>query len=261
MNARERREKIIEFVNELEKVDIGFLKSKFNVSEMTIYRDLQRLESQGYLKKIIGGAIKINDFLVHSESSFAKRLKIYNEEKKAIAKKAVEGIKDGDSIIVDAGTTSFLLVKEINKASLKDLTVITNNIIAQVELAQNKNVNVIATGGTVRDNSFSTVGVIAENILGDIMVDKVFITSKGISKEGNLLDPDLNEGRIKSLFIQRARKRVLIVDSSKFGIIGFYIFSNISKFDTVITDSNISGEYLKILNKMNVKLEIVKVGK
>lgn len=113
---------------------MGFLAKKFNVSEMTIYRDLNDLEDNNLLIKTIGGAIKISESLVHSESSFSKRLKDHNQEKKAIAKKAVEYISNGDSIIIDGGTTTFALVKEINKTDLKELTVLTNNIIVQLEL-------------------------------------------------------------------------------------------------------------------------------
>lgn len=259
MKAKERRQKIVDFVSELEDVSIEFLAEKFKVSEMTIYRDLHILEDKGYLKKTTGGAMKINDFLVHSESPFVKRLKDHNEEKRAIAKKAIEYINNGDSIIIDAGTTGFILVKEINKANFNDLTVITNNMIAQIELTKNPNIDIIAVGGTARYGSYSTVGVIAEKVLKDIIVDKAFITTKGISNDGELFDPTLNEGRIKEIFIQKARKKILIVDSSKFGIIGLYRFSNVSVFDVIITNSKIQNKNLKVLKKIDAKLEIVDV--
>jgi DeoR family fructose operon transcriptional repressor len=259
MKLKERRQKIVEYVNDFETVSIEFLIGKFNVSDMTIYRDLQILESEGYLKKTTGGAIKVNDFLVQSESPFVKRLKVNHREKIAIAEKAVELISNGDSIIIDAGTTSFLLVKEINKTKLSDMTVITNNIVAQIELSKNKNIEIIATGGTVREGSFSTVGVVTEKILNEIMVDKAFITTKGITSDLMIVDPNMYEGRIKELYTRIARKKILIADSSKFGVMGLYQFGSLKDFDVIITDSNISDKNLKVLKKTDLKVEIAEV--
>jgi DeoR family fructose operon transcriptional repressor len=186
-------------------------------------------------------------------------LKVNHRKKIAIAKKAVELIDDGDSIIIDAGTTSFLLVKEINKAELYDLTVITNNIVAQIELAKNKNIEIIATGGTVRDGSFSTVGVATEKFLNEIMVDKAFITTKGITPDLMIVDPNMYEGRVKEFYARIARKRILIVDSSKFGVMGLYRFGYLKDFDVIVTDSNISDNNLRTLKKIDIKIEIARV--
>ena len=101
MKIKERRERIVDLVNDWGNLSVGFLAKKFTVSEMTIYRDLNELEDNNLLIKTSGGAIKISESLVHSESSFSKRLKDHNQEKKAIAKKAVEYIINGDSIIID----------------------------------------------------------------------------------------------------------------------------------------------------------------
>ncbi|MCJ7472445.1 MAG: DeoR/GlpR family DNA-binding transcription regulator [Actinobacteria bacterium] len=260
MKIKERRQKIVDFVNDWGNLSVGFLAKKFNVSEMTIYRDLNELESEKLLIKTSGGAIRINESLVHSESSFSKRLKNHNQEKKAIAKKAVEYISNGDSIIIDGGTTSFALVKEINKTDLKELTILTNNIIVQLELIKNQNVEVIAIGGIARQGSYSTVGEIAENVIKDMQVDKIFVTSKGISSDGGIFDPHLSEGKIKSLLLERARKKILVVDSNKFGIFGFYKFANVSDFDVVIIDSKIQDEHLESLRKLDINLEIVSVS-
>lgn len=259
MKTKERRKKILDLINELEKVSVESLAKNFNVSEMTIYRDLNFLEKEGYLKKTIGGAIKINDFLVSSVTTFAKRLKLHVKEKKAIAKRAVAHICSGDSIIIDAGTTGYYLVKEINNMNLSNLTVITNNIVSQIELKKNTNIEVIATGGTIKYDTYSSVGVLTEKLLKDILVDKVFITTKGITEDGILSDPSIEEGRIKELFLERGREKILIFDSSKFGVVGLYKFSSISDFDVIITDSNIQEKYLKMLKKSNVLLEITEV--
>ncbi|MCL4417149.1 MAG: DeoR/GlpR family DNA-binding transcription regulator [Actinobacteria bacterium] len=258
MKFKERRQEIIELLSNLEEVSIDFLAEKFNVSGMTIHRDLQELEEKGYLKKTIGGAIKINDFLVQSETPFAKKLKIKNNEKIAIAKRAMDYIKNGDSIIIDAGTTNYLLVKEIVKSDIEDLTIITNNIIAQIELVKKEdNLNIIATGGNIRRSSYSSTGIIAERMLERVTVDKAFITTKGISENGDLYDPTDEEGAMKQYFIRRAREKILIVDSSKFGILGLHIIGNINDFDILITDNKIPQKYIDFLKDLDIKLDIV----
>jgi len=226
---------------------------------MTIHRDLQELEEKGYLKKTMGGAIKISDFLVQNETPFAKKLKLKIDEKVAIAKKALEYINNGDSIMIDAGTTNFLLVKEIVKSDIKDLTVITNNIIAQIELAKKEDVKIIATGGTVRRSSYSSTGIIAERMLEKIIADKAFITTKGVSQEGDIYDPTEDEGAMKQAYLKRARGKILIIDSSKFGILGLHIIANVRDFDVLITDNNIQKKYLGYLRDLDLKLEIVGV--
>ena len=260
MKAKERKQKIVDLVSDLGNASIELMTKRFKVSEMTIYRDLHELEDKGYLKKTTGGAISIDSFLVHSESPFFKRIKSYNEEKKAIARKAIEHINEGDSIIIDAGSTSFVLVKEMLKVDLHNLTIFTNSLVSQLELMKNPNIEVISIGGTARPGSYSSVGTIAENALKYISVDKAFLTTKGISNEGDLFDPYMSEGRIKQLFVKKARKKILVTDSNKFGIMGLYRYANIADFDVVIMDSGLQKKHLKLLNGFDIDLKLVEVN-
>lgn len=257
MNSKERRKEIIEILNGLGDLNINFLKNKFNVSEMTIYRDIQLLEEKGLLKKITSWSLG-EDIFVHQVSPFFQRVKININAKKAIAKKALEFINDDNSLFIDGGSTNFLLVKEINNSKLKKITVITNNIISQLELSKNQNIEVIATGGNIIEE-YSCVGIVTEKILDVFNADIAFITSKGISEDGKLFTPNINEGKVKELFIKRAIKKILIVDSTKFGIMGLYNFADINDFDMVITDRNIPSEFLKMLNGADLITEIVDV--
>lgn len=93
-----------------------------------------------------------------------------------------------------------------------------------------------------------------------MQVDKIFVTSKGISSDGDIFDPHLSEGKIKGLFLERAREKILVVDSNKFGIFGFYKFANVSDFDVIIIDSKIQAEHLESLKKLDINLEIVSVS-
>lgn len=259
MNNEERRYAIVNLVNDLEEVSIDFLSDKLKVSKSTIYRDLILLDSEGEIKKTTNGAIKINEFLLEKDSYFANGLKIMYSEKRVIARKAIEYVKDSESMLLDGGTANFVLAGEMHKSNLKDVTIITNNIITQLLLIKNSNLRVVATGGLIQDGCVSILGDFTENMLKNILVNKAFITTKGIDTEGNLFEYQYSESILKKFFIQKAKIKILLIESHKFGRMGIYNVSNITNFDVVITDAGISKEYLEILKKLKVNLQIVNV--
>lgn len=258
MNNNERRKAIVELINDLEEVSIDFLSDKLGVSVSTIHRDLIILDNQGEIKKTIGGGIKINDFLIEKDSYFANGLKIMYSEKRAIARKAIEYIKDSDSILLDAGTANFVLAGLLTKSSLKDVMVITNNIVTQLLLVKKDNLRVVATGGLIQDGCASVLGDFLEDMLKNIFAKKAIITTKGIAIDGNMFEYQYGESILKKFFIEKAQEKILLVESHKLGKMGIYNVSNITNFDVVITDSGIKKEYIDIFKKLNVNLEIVK---
>jgi len=153
MNRTERRQVILDYIDEMDEVNTSFLSKKLSVSRPTIHRDLSMLEKEGYLKKTTNGAIKINDFLIEKDSYFSLGLKVDTKEKKAIAKKAFTYISSGETIIIDAGTINFFMAREINKSNLVNLNVITNNIVTQLVLLKHRDkyLRVFATGGMIKD--------------------------------------------------------------------------------------------------------------
>jgi len=258
MNNKNRRNIIIDIVNDLNEVSINLLGKKFGVSKSTIYRDLILLDKQGQLKKTIRGAIKIEEFLIEEDSYFANGLKIKNAEKRAIAIKALGYIGSDESIILDAGTANFLLAKEIKNSDLWDLTVVTNNIITQLLLVKNRNLRVVAPGGLIMEGCYSALGDFLGDMLKNISANIVFITTKGISLDGSISEFEYSESKIKQLFLQKSRKKILMFNSTKFGRMGIYKVANLTDFDVIITDSGITKEHLEVLKKTGVKLEIVK---
>jgi DeoR family fructose operon transcriptional repressor len=258
LSQKERRDKIAEIINIKGFARIEDLKELFGVSEMTIYRDLQKLENDGLLRKTIGGAIKSIDFFVGGESSFTQRLKTSWEEKKAIAKEAIGMIENGDSIIIDAGSTPYALAMEISRSALKELTVITNSVIGQLELSKNKDVKVLSTGGMMRYNALSLVGSSAEKFIEKISVDKLFLSTKAIAGDGRLMDPDLDESRVKELYIRSAKDVILLADHSKFGKEALCNFASFSDIDVLITDAATDEGALRIFTEGGAK--IIKAG-
>lgn len=262
MNGSARRQSILDFLDEKEEVSTDFLAKKLKVSRPTIYRDLLILEGEGYLKKTTNGAIKINDFLIEKDGYFSVGLKVDLNEKKAVAKKALEFIKSGDTLIIDAGSINYLVAREINKSSLTNINIITSNVITQLALVQHKDkyIRVFATGGLIKDGCASTAGDFSENLLNDLIADKVFLTTKGIDINGNLTEYDYGECVMKKRFIEKSKTRILLTQSQKFGKVGIYHVSNISDFDIIVTDQGINRqpEFLELVKKMDKNLVIVR---
>ena len=263
MNGSTRRLAILNFLDEKEEISTEFLAKKLKVSKPTIYRDLIILEGEGYLKKTTNGAIKINDFLIEKDGYFSVGLKVDLNEKKAVAKKALEFIKSGETIIIDAGTINYLVAREINKSNITNINVIASNVITQLALVQHKDkfVRVFATGGLIKDGCASTAGDFAENLLNDVIADKVFLTTKGVDLKGNLTEYDYGESIMKKRFLEKSKMKILLTQSQKFGKVGVYRVANLSDFDMVITDSGINKryEFLSLIKELNINLGIAKI--
>lgn len=258
-NNSVRRKKIVEIVSELENVDINYLVKNFNISKSTIYRDISIIEDKGLIRKTKNGIASIDELLIDKESLMDVGLKVKTKEKKAIVKKAMEFVNSNEAIIIDSGTTNFLLAKEIKKSNLRNLTIITNNIITQVLLSRNNNLRIVSIGGMIIDGFHSSLGDFLYNILQEVTIKKVFITTKGVSLTGNISEFEYSESIIKKLFIEKGEKKILLIDSGKFSKFGMYKVINLNTFDLIITDSNIEKEQLDILKKGKYQLEVVEV--
>lgn len=218
-------------LNELKlynSLTITELSNKFNVSEMTIRRDLEILEQKGEIIRTKGGATYKSVF----DLSFVDRKNKNIEQKHIISKLAIKLIDKGDSILLDSSSTSYILSNYL----IDDITVITNNLNIANNLLNKKDIRVILLGGIIKNDSASIVGTDALSILDKYYVDKAFISSKTISIDGIVADSSQEEGIMKQKFLEISEKKYLIADSSKFDNRSFFKISNLSKFDTVITN-------------------------
>lgn len=262
MKSTIRRQEILDLLDEEEEISTDFLAGKLKVSKPTIYRDLIILENEGYLKKTKNGAIKINDFLIEKDGYFSAGLKVDLNEKKAVAKKALEFIKSGETIIIDAGSINYLLAREINKSPLTNINIVTSNVITQLALVQHKDkfVRVFATGGLIKDSCASAPGDFAESLLSNMISDKVFLTVKGIDLSGNLTEYDYDESILKKRFLEKSKMKILLTQSQKFGKVGIYNVARLSDFNLLITDAGINKqpEFLDLIKKTRINSIIIK---
>ncbi len=247
----ERRRIILEELQQNKQVDISQLKNLFHVSEVTLRKDLRYLENKNLLIRSRGGAmisVKVGDDL-----PVKKRMVINLGLKKLIALKASSLIKEGDTIIIDSGTTLMQLAGHLNK--IKRLTVITNALDIAVRLSEYDNLKIIVPGGIFRKKSFSLVGVMAVENIQMFRADKYFVSADGINTEG-LFTSNLEEGQIAKTIMSNARENVILIDSSKFDRKGIINFAPLSKIHTLVTDRNIPGNYLNYLNETGIKIII-----
>lgn len=237
MFAEERQKNISLILNNNGSIKVNELSEYFNVSEATIRRDLQEMEEKRLLKRTHGGAVRID--ITNFEPSFLDKKDERQDEKLAIAKAAASMIKDGDTIILDSGTTTLQIAKNI---TARNVTVITNSIDIAEELSNNKDLEIVVTGGTLRFKTRAMVGHICEKTFSYFRVDKAFIGANGISSVEGITTPNFTEAQTKKAMISAANKVIVVADSSKIQNVCLSVICPISGVTSIITSGDIPQE-------------------
>lgn len=253
MFTEERRNDIYKMIKSMKSVSIIDLINKYQVSGTTIRTDLSFLEKNGKIIRTHGGAI-LNDESLSREKPILTRKDHYIMQKQKIVKKALTLIDDGDTILLDSGTTSLELAKLL--IDTKDVTVITNDLQIALELQKMQNIYLIIIGGRVRNFFECTVGTMAFKYLQNLSVDKAFITANAVSSSKGLTTPSIENAEIKRAMMNIADKKYLICDSSKFGKKTACSFGQLEDLDIIITDSGISDELCNNIKKKNILMYI-----
>ncbi len=248
MFALERQKKILETLSKEGAVSVSRLSTELGVTEETVRRDLEKLEKQDSLKRTHGGAVSIDENTY--EASLEKRKATNIEAKQKIAKVAAEQIGEGDTIFLDASTTTFFLAKEIKL--MRNITVITNSLRVVVELEGCEYIKVISVGGVLSPNQ-SFVGSLAEKSIEDnFVVSKMFFSSKGITADGGILESNEQECGIKQKMLKNARHKYYLCDKSKMGRVGFVKLVKISDIDFLVCDEEPEGELKEKFDEFEV---------
>ena len=255
----DRRTKIIEIVQQSGSMTVAELCDLFDVSEMTIRRDLRDLDREGVLRRVHGGAV--SSLGRSYEPPYTVRSTRNAEIKRAIGLKAAELIVDGDSIALDVGTTTLKITQALQ--GKHNLTIITASLPIANEIVSNlsltSEVRLILTGGIIRSGELSMIGNIAAQTYADFHVDKAFIGVGGISEEDGLTEYNLEDAIVKKPMIQNAQQRIVVADSTKIGRTTFTAFAPLSMVDTLITDSKIPAEALSRLEALGIEVLVVEV--
>jgi len=235
MFSEQRQAAILERLNQNGSVSLGELIGALSVSEATVRRDLSELEARGMLRRTHGGAVSMANSL--SERDYGEAEASNVSEKCSIALVAASLVNDGDTVLLDSGTTTHQIALSL---AGRDITIITNSITIPPEGVDFKPVLYLA-GGLCRLNTKSTVGPNAEAFIRSLRPDKAFIAANGILKD-EFFTPHLSESEIKRSMIAVAKEKYLVADHTKFGKSYLSAVAEVSQFDAIITDDNISDE-------------------
>jgi len=202
------------------------------VTHETIRRDLRKLEGEGKLIRIHGGAIPIRE--EQRDLPFEVRKTARLEAKRAIATRALREVAEGDVVALDASSTAHELARVLPDMPL---TVVTNSVPVSVTLMACSHIRVVSTGGILEVGSRSYVGSLAEDALQRLNVNKLFLSSKGIDPRRGLSETTDEQARLKRRMMDVAEKVFLLADHSKFGVRSVVFFADTSEADVVITDA------------------------
>lgn len=206
----ERQKKLLEFIQEKHTVTNTMLTHAFNVSPATIRRDIDALAEKGSIVKTHGGAVSVSNSLT-IETPYTHKLIQNQHEKRAIGKKAASLILDNDVIILDAGTTTLEVARNITQ---HNITVVTNDIKIAVELAEKSNITVYIVGGVIR-SSYTLTGNNVTAFLQKLHVNKCFLGCHAISLEFGVSNNTFDETANKIAMMEAADETILVTDSSK----------------------------------------------
>jgi DeoR family transcriptional regulator of aga operon len=248
----DRRAKILEILEDIGQVKIFDLGKLFNVSEVTVRNDLDKLEEKGLLIRTRGGGIRTQrvriDYQLNKESTH------HLKEKQLIGKKAIELIKEKDTILLDSGTTTLQIAS--NLAQMKDLTIITNALNIASQFVDNENIKVVMSGGDLRHSSLSFIGPIAVNSIKNLYCDKVFLGVNGIDSKYGISTTNSEDAYLNNLMMDISKEVIVVTDSSKFLKRSFSKIAPINKIDIVVTDSNVPEEEVRNLQNSGVRVII-----
>ncbi|MEJ8546172.1 DeoR/GlpR family DNA-binding transcription regulator [Brevibacillus borstelensis] len=249
MLTPERHEMILSALKEKGVVRIHELVEMTGASESTVRRDLSDLEEQRRLKRVHGGAALLQSKI--EEPSIQEKAVKNEKEKVAIAKYAASLIEEGDSIFIDAGTTTYQMLAFIPH---ENIIVVTNGLDIAMQLSQRK-IKTILLGGEMKAATLSLVGRDAVNTISRYRFDKCFLGMNGIDKRHGLTTPDPDEAYVKQLALQYADERFVLCDSNKFSRVTFAKVGEIDNV-TVITDDGLSQEEQREYEKLT-QLKVV----
>jgi DeoR family transcriptional regulator of aga operon len=252
--VEERRRRILELLDKQERATVEELVERFDVSAVTIRGDLDVLADAGALVRSHGGALKRRD---DQDAPIAVKETLHHGEKVRIGHAAARLIREDETIILDSGTTTAEIARQLKFLKLKSITVITNALNIAIELANLPHIRVIMIGGILRHTSYSTVGPPAEQTLRALNADRLFLGVDGLDPEIGLTTPDVLEAQLNALMIRVSREVTAVADSSKFHRRSLSRIADLSAVHRIITDGSADPQVVSGLRARNIEVMVV----
>lgn len=252
----ERQAKILQAIRDNGVIETDALTNMFGVSHVTIRRDLNDLAEQNLIKLEHGGATSIFMLEGYPEPMYETKIHFDSAKKIAMAKVAMELISNGDTLLIDAGTTTYFLAEELAKQGFNELTIITPDIKVGCALTRNPNYQVIMLGGVLRKSFYNVYGTFIEDELDRLWATKVFLTFDCASISRGLSLTIFEEISIKHKMLNISDRIFAYGDSSKFGKEGLYDACGWEKISCVIVDDAIDNNFLNFFDQRKIQYRI-----
>lgn len=248
----ERREQIKDILRKRGEIKLKELEEMFSqCSSMTLRRDLKYLEDNGFIKRTRGGAVAMNRLSIAAENIYAQRVFEHVAQKYAIAKKAFPFIERGRSIYIDAGTTTTLFAREMED---EYLSVMTSGLNIAEELIKKQKPTVTLVGGQFNRNTLSASGISSAQFIREVNIDIAFMATSGFSMENGFTSGIYTESELKKEVIHRARKTIMLMDSSKIDKIMTFTFAYLDDIDILISDDDLDPEIKKEAERRGIQV-------
>lgn len=242
---------MVEYIKQNNVATIQDLCDRFQVSKPTVNRDLGILEQKKLIVRVYGGAMMTKTGTSFEPSQFDKEQRCI-DQKRAIARKAKSLINEGDTILIDSGTTTLQLAKAL--LDFSNITVITNDLAVANVLCENDKINLIVVGGIRRPHVYSLVGPIAEDILQGLNVDKLFMGVDAIDDVRGIMNSNIEEYSAKRSMVRIAKQVIVLCDSSKFGKAALKKVCDCSDVDIIISDDGLLDIHMNKFVKLGIKV-------
>lgn len=249
VRSRERRAQLLAALDAGE-IDVDDLAARFDVSASTVRRDLQRLSEENAVRRTYGGAIRAEHPV---ETTLDQRLAVNGAQKRALAQAAAGLIQDGDTLILDAGSTVAAFGKLLLQRRLR---VITNNLALLPFLAKAPSIELVVLGGALRANSMGTVGPLANEALRRMTADRAIMSADGVVAGRGLCEADLDQVSLKSLMMEQAGEVIVLADASKLGRGEQGAWAPLPPRWTLVTDAGVSDEQRQLLEKTGARVVV-----
>jgi DeoR family transcriptional regulator of aga operon len=241
LNAMQRHQHILEVLEADGKVSVMHLADKLRVSVVTVRNDLEQLERQQVLRRIRGGALAVRAARFERPLHLASQA--FTEEKERIAKLAATLVRDGETIMIDAGSTVLAFARALPK-SLNDVAVVTNALDVAIALADHPGIRVVMTGGTLRGMQRSLTAPFSTLVIGQLNADTAYVSCTGIDLDKGFTTGSWEEAEVEKAMIGAASRCIVLADHSKFGHVGSARVSDLATVDLLVTDSDVGPEII-----------------
>jgi DeoR family transcriptional regulator of aga operon len=254
--AEERRRMIVDYVEAQGRATVDELASRFGISTVTIRNDLEQLARSSSIARAHGGALPATQTNTHDTPLNIKETR-YHAQKLRIGQAAAALIRDGETIILDSGSTTVEIARQIRQMKFESLTVITNALNIALELSGLPHIRVMMLGGLLRDTSYSLVGPDAEQALSKLSADKLFLGVDGLDPVVGVTTPDPLEASLNALMIRVSRETIAVFDASKLGQRSLSVITPVQQLHRVITDNSAEAKSVESLRNAGVNVTLV----